>query len=440
MTWKIITDDCRAMLGGVDGSSVDAVVTDPPYEIGFMGKKWDSSGIAYNPAVWGEVLRVLKPGGHLLAFGGTRTSHRLVCAIEDVGFEIRDSIHWIYGSGFPKSRDVSKAIDREVGVERKVVGRKIVVGTNQPMSNKQAAGGRRGDSSKGWDRPWRSDPDRLEANCSITAPATEAAKQWEGWGTALKPAHEPIVVARKPLTGTVAQNVLKHGTGALNIDECLVESVGGEHRVGESSQENRYTDKGSTNFAATPGPRGGAPEGRWPPNICLSPEAAAELDRQSGELSNCGGPKKTTHDSGMFGIGQPGVVYPDSGGASRFFPIFRYQPKASRREREAGLEPIGADPSFPQGTHPRRVSEEQGNRNPHPTVKPVALMQWLCRLVTPPGGTVLDPFLGSGTTGIAAIREGFNFIGIELNPGDVEIATRRIEEDAPLFNRKVAGT
>lgn len=368
MSWKIHQGDCRIILGAMDDSSIDAIVTDPPYEIGFMGKKWDSSGITYDPAVWEEALRVLKPGGYLLAFGGTRTYHRLACAVEDAGFEIRDSIHWIYGSGFPKSRDISKAIDREAGLLPPESIRFNVAGYTHNEKMLPTA------PSSGYVKP---------------IPATEAAKQWEGWGTGLKPAHEPIVLARKPFPGTVAANVQRHGTGALNVGGCRVgDSGGGTHcknrdRDGQCLGHNnagRSTSGETIHGLDSTG-------GRWPPNLCLSPEAAEEMDRQSGELH--GGREANT------------------GGASRFFPIFKYQPKASQRERHAGL--------------PKEV------RNIHPTVKPVILMQWLCRLITPPGGMVLDPFAGSGSTGIAAIREGFDFIGIELELKDADIATRRIK-------------
>jgi site-specific DNA-methyltransferase (adenine-specific) len=218
--YRILEGDVVEQLKTLADASVDAIVTDPPYELGFMGKAWDQSGIACNVEMWQEALRVLKPGGHCLAFGGSRTYHRLACAIEDAGFEIRDQIMWIYGSGFPKSLDVSKAIDKAAGACREVVGVKPGHKDFADRSDAHSAGGR----SDGWERPWKQDADAVKMSHMQTAPATDAAKQWSGWGTALKPAHEPIVVARKPLIGTVAANVLEHGTGALNIDGCRVET------------------------------------------------------------------------------------------------------------------------------------------------------------------------------------------------------------------------
>lgn len=481
MTWKIHNANCCEYLEELKADSVDSCVTDPPYGLGFMGKAWDKPGSFverersddifdhvggnHNPADapdsartkrvenkraeewhrrWAvEVFRVLKPGAYLLAFGGTRTYHRMVCAIEDAGFEIRDSIQWITGSGFPKSLDVSKAIDKEAGAQREVVGRKIDIGTGRPMSTKQAGAGRTGESSEGWDRPWKGDPERLEANCSITAPATPEAAKWEGWGTAIKPSHEPIVISRKPLSEkTVAQNVLKHGTGALNIDACRVgldgekpPSGSGDRRGGNIYAQDEYTQTQMANEGnVTP------PTGRWPPNVLLDESAAAELDRQSGELVSGAWSGKRSPDKsrGIYsqfkGTAEAETAQEGScGGASRFFPVFIYEPKASRSEREAGLYPKGKPPVFPMGTHPRRVAEAEMLCG-HPCVKPIALMQWLCALATPKGGTILDPFAGSGTTGIAAVRLGFDFIGIELDPEYAELARSRISQDAPLFN------
>lgn len=355
MSVRLELGDCVEVMKTLGDASVDAVVTDPPYEIGFMAKGWDGTGIAYSVEMWREVLRVLKPGGHVLAFGGTRTYHRMACAIEDAGFEIRDSIHWIYGSGFPKSLDVSKAIDKAAGAERSI----IAEWENRASFDENGEGG--GGFQRG--------------TIQITAPATDAAKQWNGWGTALKPAHEPVVVARKPLVGTVAANVQAHGTGAMNIDACRVGTAGGTRRDGRADEPND---------AGWAGMRGHGVEeldaGRWPPNILLSHtpdcgEACAE---------NC---SVTEMDR-------------QSGGASRFFPVFRYQAKASRSER--------------------------GTDNKHPTVKPVAMMRWLVRLVTPPGGVVLEPFMGSGTTGVACVQENLSFVGIEREPQYFEICKARI--------------
>jgi DNA modification methylase len=359
--------DCRDVMRDLPDDSVDSVVTDPPYELGFMGKRWDDSGVAYDPFVWLEVIRVLKPGGHLLAFGGTRTWHRLAVAIEDAGFEVRDSVAWMYGSGFPKSLDVSKAIDKRAGAEREVVGL-------HPAPAKPAKG--TFNASFG--------------DATITAPATPAAEQWAGFGTALKPAHEPIVVARKPLIGTVAENVLTHGTGALNIDGCR---IAGE--VPSVPQPVFGVASGVTDFGAGTGRNGSMSQatGRWPANVILDESQAAELDKQSGDIAASKRVTKRdyTYEQREFlgGVGDLALGdelgYNDTGGASRFF----YVAKASKKER----------PNV--------------NGIAHPTVKPMALMRYLVRLVTPPGGTVLEPFAGSGTTIEACVIEGFNCIAIE---------------------------
>jgi DNA modification methylase len=377
----ILEGDCVEAMRGMDEASVDAICTDPPYELGFMSKAWDRTGIAYQKSTWTEALRVLKPGGHLLAFGGTRTHHRLACAIEDAGFEIRDCLVWMYGSGFPKSLDVSKAIDKAAGAEREVVSETL----KREQRNQSGIVGTLIDEPR-FDR--------------VTRPATPEAARWQGWGTALKPAHEPIVLARKPLTGTVAQNCLTHGTGALNVDGCRVGSDGGTTR----SHQADYAESGwRTGHEIET-----LNAGRWPANVALDPEAAAMLDEQSGERVSGSGNKNTANrDNGQtighgLGAGEGEGIGGDTGGASRFF----YCAKASRAERSVGLP--------------------DGQRSSHPTVKPISLMRWLCRLVTPPGGTILDPFTGSGTTGCAAVLEGFDFIGIEREPEYVAIAEARI--------------
>jgi site-specific DNA-methyltransferase (adenine-specific) len=428
--------DCLDVLASMPDASVDSVVTDPPYLIGFMGKGWDAAdGIAGQPEVWAECLRVLKPGGHLLAFGATRTYHRMTVAIEDAGFEIRDSLHWCYGSGFPKSLDVSKAIDKAAGAEREVVGTKKAVPGVAFIS----------------DGP---------AELNITAPATDAARQWSGWGTALKPAHEPIVVARKPLVGTVAGNVLAHGTGALNIDGCRVGFVS-EADEQESKAKNQHAD-----FGTEPGGnnvyvdysmverKNYDPPGRWPANlvfthaadcadVCADGCPVAELDGQSGVSKSGAAGKKGSSGFADGYDGDYSVPYGDTGGASRFFTVtewdpiadvapFRYVAKPSKRERNAGLDGLPgkreADRAKADGVggdNPRNRSNA-AKVNHHPTVKPVALMRWLVRLVTPPGGTVLDPFAGSGTTLIAATLEGFDAIGIEMTDDYLPIIEGRV--------------
>ena len=384
----VFNGDCIDVMRCWADESVDAIVTDPPYGLGFMGSKWDHMP----PGVeWAEeCLRVLKPGGHLLAFGGSRTWHRLAVAVEDAGFEMRDSIAWLYGSGFPKSLDVSKAIDKrrdwslverlsgeikrarsESGLSLAEVGQATLAATDGTYGKWYHRGGHMFFET-GRSLPSRPEWDQLrhvlpiapefaevydeaeravirertmtqgggtslqmrmgevrEVRADITAPATPDAERWQGWGSAMKPGFEPVVVARKPLIGTIAQNVLTYGTGALNIDAC---------RISASGQ---------------------SPDaGRWPANVVLDESQAEVLDEQSG--------------------------------ASRFFPTFRYQAKAPRSERP------------------------KVNGVAHPTVKPVALMRWLVRLVTPPDGVVLDPFAGSGATLEAALLEGFQCVGIEL--------------------------
>ena len=356
----LLKGNCLDLLAKLPDNSVDSIVTDPPYELGFMGKAWDNSGIAYSVQLWTECLRVLKPGGHLLAFGGSRTYHRLACAVEDAGFEIRDQIMWIYGSGFPKSLDVSKAIDKAAGAEREVVGQNRYAARRPSETANSTVGF--SDSMGG------------SATANITAPATPEAQRWQGWGTALKPAHEPIVVARKPLTGTVANNVLEWGTGALNIDASRVGTGTGEVKTvnyPDIRGDNYNNAQGTVEYTVVD-------QGRWPANVI--------------------------HDG-----------LPDDW--ARFF----YCAKASKSERNAGLE--GLPKSHPIGgadkwTETDRRRGEGVTRTPtaniHPTVKPIALMRYLVKMVTPPGGTVLDPFLGSGTTACAAIMEGFEWIGCEM--------------------------
>jgi len=440
MTWQIIEGDCVEQMQAMPECSVDAVVCDPPYMLGFMGKAWDTltpGQIQHGHDRWSaEALRVLKPGGHLLAFGGTRTYHRLACAVEDAGFEIRDTIAWMYGSGFPKSLDVSKAIDGAAGATREVVGRKADPRYLSPST--PSSGSPMGNIS-----PRANGAANYERAGFVTAPTTPDAERWQGWGTALKPAHEPIVVARKPLSGTVAANVLAHGTGALNVDGCRIGFAGADDER-ESKGKNRHGDFGTEHGGnavygdySRDEPRSNYdPPGRWPANVVMDPESARLLDEQTGELhthSTGNGSPADYGNGGMFGIGAgPDRRYgSDSGGASRFF----YCAKTSSAERNAGLDgfeereqpaawgdigPVDGNPRKPDNGHVQRV------RNPHPTVKPIQLMRWLVRLVTPPGGIVLDPFAGSGTTGCAAMLEGVRFVGLEREPEYAAIARARI--------------
>ena len=397
----IYNGDCLAVMSTFADNSVDAIVTDPPYGLSFMGKGWDHGvpGVHF----WEAAIRILKPGGHLLAFGGTRTHHRLVCAIEDAGFEIRDEIQWIYGSGFPKSLDVSKAIDKSAGAERKVVGEGTTTGARK---------GSVIDDGKGY-TPGRSFQNAEPVVNMITAPATDAAKQWSGWGTALKPAQEPICVARKPLIGTVAHNVMTHGTGGINVDGCRVatnENLNGGAYAAEGSRQ--VSGSLSASGMNVPGKTVGAafvqPEGRWPANLIHDgsdevlagfPDTGKSTGGRTANISKTseiyGGGKGLGQDIDPESVrGDPG--FGDSGSAARFF----YSAKANKKER--------------------RDSK-------HPTVKPVSLMRYLVRLVTPPNGLVLDPFMGSGSTIEAAKLEGFRAIGIDLSEEYCTDAVRRLD-------------
>ena len=462
--------DCIEVLGTLPDASVDAVVTDPPYGLEFMGKGWDApwevsdvnadAGFSdlvmadgfkrlprpsytgsTNPKCldcggtrrgrrdgtakvrvclcadggrfpnhratemrafqgwceqWAaECLRVLKPGGHMVAFGGTRTFHRLTAGIEDAGFEIRDVLSWLYGSGFPKSMDVSKAIDKAAGAEREVVGTKL----GQPgYSLAPSTGGNLYEGSFGG----TGDPIK---EAQITAPATPEAAQWEGWGTALKPAWEPIVLARKPLAGTVAGNVLTYGTGAINIDACrigtTVETWPTTRSYGGDPSEVSFTKTaGGVQRAQS---TGSAPSGRWPANVLIDDEAGTAIDAQTGVTrSRIGKPRGAAAGTG-WGMTATGAEYDDEGGASRFF----YSAKADAVERPV-VDGVA-----------------------HPTVKPLALMEWLIRLVTPPGGTVLEPFAGSGTTLEAAQYTGHRAIGIEKGDEYLPLIVHRLERDDP---------
>lgn len=369
---QIVCGKNEAILPGIPDGAVDAVVVDPPYGLSFMGKKWDYDV----PSVeqWMECFRVLKPGGHLLSFFGTRTYHRGVVNIEDAGFEIRDQMAWVYGSGFPKSLDVSKAIDKAAGAEREISGKR--------MGEIGIQGGNFSNATK------------RGVILQRDIPATEAAHQWNGWGSALKPAWEPICLARKPLIGTIAANVLEYGTGGINIDATRIRTDELVNKV--------YNNKGDAlSWGGTYGKgvvRGNS-QGRFPANLIHdgSDEVVALFPERMG--GNCRPRiRKAGQGKGMFGLGEDtsSEQYGDSGSAARFF----YCAKASRSER--------------------------GEGNNHPTVKPLALMRYLVRLVTPPNGIVLDAWCGSGTTCKAAKAEGFRFIGIDEDEESCEIARTRL--------------
>lgn len=515
MILQILEGDCVELLRSFPDACIDAVVTDPPYGLsrepdaldvlrhwlagddythrggGFMGKSWDS--FVPGPAVWREVLRVLKPGGHALVFSGTRTYDLTVLAMRIAGFEIRDQLAWMYGSGFPKSLDVSKAIDstdaakarlerafaftawlRSTGITaakideitRTRMGNHYTTHSTQPciatrehfeqvrphltamvpvwveqlvdertvesenLKRREVVGEYRVTSPGCNMRAGLAgqEPDEIGR---VTAPATPEAQQWAGWGTALKPAQEPIALARKPLIGTVAANVLAHGTGALNIDACRIGTDGGgTHCTNRDAFGKCRGHRNEQCFRETfhgPDTEGG----RWPANVLFDEVAAAMLDEQSGTSKSSGG-RGGDQLNGFVRANTGGLG--DSGGASRFF----YVAKASRAEREAGLEAAGlalrtggeltdrVDGSDGLNSPRAGAGRGGGRRNHHPTVKPIELMRYLIRLITPPGGTVLDPYAGSGTTGAAAALEGVHFVGCEITPEYLPIARARI--------------
>jgi DNA modification methylase len=536
--WEVRHGDCRDIMRTLPDNSVDAIVSDPPYGLAFMGKEWDHGvpGVEF----WTEALRVAKPGAHLVAFGGTRTFHRLAVAIEDAGWEVRDCLSWLYGSGFPKSHDIGKAIDkvngetdrlhrftawmRTTGVTAKqaneatgtfmgshylTAGSQPAIPTvelwrklrplcgdvpewvNQLVERHEAEREVVGKDGRSANESWLGTAKRGEngfgiGEWDITRPSTDAAKQWDGWGTALKPAWEPIVLARKPLVGTVASNVTQYGTGGINVDGCRI-GFASDADKSSAFPGGRLTSHGSGSLAG-PGAAQDAERsgfdternalGRWPANVCLDEDAAALFPEsrfffvaREGQCDNVNDATPTSspadnqadsaqglasqsHNQEKCGVGlastpdcdcstqrhshalnaEPmdsiattqttptccescGSALPvteestSQASAERVEGVnvrvsetrFLYSPKASRREREAGCESNG-----------------------HPTIKPIALMRWLCRLVTPPNGLVLDPFNGSGSTGCAAVLEGFRYLGAELDADYVEIARKRI--------------
>ena len=404
--------DSREVLMALPDASIDSVVCDPPYGLGFMGRHWDAAdGAPFAVEFWAEVLRVLKPGGHVVAFSGTRTYHRMACAIEDAGFEIRDQIGWVYGSGFPKSHDVSKAIDKAVGVERK----KVAVGA--PVKRMIPGADQNGNGS------WIKDNGRIYQP-GVEIPATEEAAQWEGWGTALKPAWEPICLARKPLSGTVAECVLEHGTGALNIGGCRVEAEGRPLREldAKATDSNVYvgrTGSGGLGKGLDGGSKavGTTNLGRWPANL---------VHDGSKEVLDA---FPDVHGAGAARDGSSAVV-------SDNYEASAYMLGANRNMRRLGDE--GSAARF---FYTAKADAEDRLGSKHPTVKPLDLMQWLVRLVTPKGGTVLDPFAGTGTTGEAAWREGMRAVLIEREAEYQADIARRMELAAqPTKRAAVAKT
>ncbi len=442
--YKLYEGNMLDMLEVIKPNSIDAIVTDPPYELGFMGKSWDSSGIAFQKSTWEKCFEVLKPGGYILAFGGSRTFHRIACAIEDAGFEIRDTIMYLYGSGFPKSMNIGLAIDKKMGVESKVVG---VGRSGKPETHTN--------SLNLVNNPFGGEYE-----------IKEAQNEWNGWGTQLKPSYEPIVVARKPCEGSIVDNVLKYGVGGINIDECR---VGNEERTipvnaeeieikqngthMDSLHKNQQHERVATTF------------GRFPANVIHdgSEEAISGFptsEHPNGSITNPN-LKNSLGNNGIYGKyseKQPlWDAYQDSGSAARYF----YCAKTSKFDREEGLEELEGKKRFQQGNysqspvcsvcgktfngtndhslcgeHTMIYKSKEDNtvvKNNHPTVKPCELMRYLIRLVSPKGATILDPFNGSGSTGKAAMLENkefgknYKYIGIELTEEYLPIAKARIE-------------
>jgi len=364
-------------------TDIDSCVTDPPYGLSFMGKSWDYD--VPQKELWEKVFASLKNGSHLLSFFGSRTYHRGAIPIEDAGFEIRDQLMWLYGSGFPKSHNIGKAVDKLQGNEREVVGKNP--NSRSAELHKKTV---------------------YESGLRDNAVITKGNSEWEGWGTALKPAHEPIVMARKPFKGSVANNVLEHGTGGINIDECRVGTDDMKFTKASSLGNNMTMDGGKANKDYI----GEDKQGRFPANVMHDgSDLVQEIFPKTGKSS---GGRSYQNTNQMYSGGwademgnktDPG--FGDEGTAARYF----YCPKASKKDRDEG--------------------------NNHPTVKPTELMRYLCRLVTPKGGIVLDPFMGSGSTGKAAILEGFHFVGIELDPDYFEIACARIEKAVQDKNKEL---
>lgn len=448
-TFNLLLGDCLERLKELPDNSIDSIVTDPPYGLskqpdmmevlqhwlagedykhngkGFMGKEWDS--FVPGPSIWKECLRVLKPGGHMVAFFGTRTYDIGVLAIRLAGFEIRNQLAWVFAQGFPKSLDVSKAIDKTLGAEREVVGKRAHPTLKDTTKIEESANAAHGDNT--WAREW-----------DLTAPATDAAKQWEGWGTDLKPAMEPIVLARKPLEGTVAQNVMKHGVGGINIDGCR---VGDSKQVPASASKTENAIYGKGMSSATFGANGSGFDpniGRFPANFIHdgSEEVVSLFPDSKGQIAPVKGsePSHTGQNGiyGTFGRTSFDKREEEETSAARFFYCakassadrdeglgnFELKKAAGLPMRKAGVETVG------EGLDGTKTFRDTKRKNIHPTVKPTDLMRYLCRLITPPGGTILDPFMGSGSTGKAAMYEGFNFVGVELMEDHMEIADARI--------------
>jgi len=394
--------DCKDVLPLL--KDIDACVTDPPYGLSFMGKQWDYDVPGVD--IWKQVHEVLKPGAHLLSFFGSRTYHRGAIPIEDAGFEIRDQLMWLYGSGFPKSLNIGKAVDKLQGNEREVVGKRK---THDIRGNALMEA---------------TFPEYKKEKSQIDIEITKGNSEWEGWGTALKPAHEPIVMARKPLAGTVAQTVLEHGTGGINIDECRVETDD-KLSIGSNKRDNANVNFGMKDNKKEQKQH---EQGRYPANVMH--DGSEEVQKIFPQTSKSVPTKRNRKTLGSFGMPNDNTAeYDDEGTAARYF----YCAKASKKDRDEGLDEFTE--KITQGMRanagPALVGENASGRttrkNNHPTVKPTELMRYLCRLVTPKGGVVLDPFMGSGSTGKAAVMGGYKFVGIEMDEDYFEIACARLQ-------------
>ncbi len=434
---EIICGDCLAVMGRWPENSIPAIVTDPPYGLRFMGKKWDYDVPSIEE--FEMCLRILKPGGTLLCFAGSRTQHRMAINIEDAGFILKDCIMWLYGSGFPKATDISKQIDKKAGAVREVVGKKYEgLGNNRKES---------------LDYGIYNGPENLDG-LDITAPATAEAILWDGWKShGLKPAYEPIIVAMKPNEGSYAENALKWGVGGLNIAGCKIPFKSEADK--KAAVFGRGTDILGSNYVGAThgnGKKNIQPDdaGRFPANIILDEKAAEMLDEQSGFSSGSASPvnqEPTKANGEIYGFAnyeqmhKSGVHFGDKGGASRFF----YCAKASKGERNFGCEGLeikqskggGGMNNTPDDVCGKYGSIKSPGKNHHPTVKPLALMEYLCKLVaTPTGGLIVDPWIGSGTTAIAAINLGREFIGIESEEEFYKIAKKRVEAARRKDNEK----
>ncbi len=392
---KILQGNSKQILRDIEKESVHSIVTDPPYELGFMDRDWDESGIAFDENFWTEVKKVLRPGGYVLSFGGSRTHHRLMVAIENAGFEIKGCCMWLYNTGFPKSHDVSRGIDKELDMEDE----REVIATEE-----------RYNEPSGLVKAGRGSEAREKITREITAPASMEAKKWDDWGTALKPAYEPIVMAQKPLSeDTIAENVLRHSVGAINIDGCRLPTEDDTQRKVGDRQTGTYDEVGGMfEKGEYEGMKAGGHEGgRWPTNLMLDERASVLLDNQGGKTkSKVREPTGGSQSSNRVAMGEVTTPdtskrgYNDSGGISRYF----YSPKPHSNEKNIGCED-----------------------NYHPTVKPIELISYLIRLVTPEDGKVMDPFLGSGTGAIAALLEDKKFVGIELDEEKAELSKKRVK-------------